>query len=89
MSRAVHTNHARRTTEFHRDVGADPWRRPVAAALSRGWLSSSTDHSVAQTAAYDPGTDPILEFTNDGPKGGPDPWKTRMDLAEAAAQGHP
>jgi para-nitrobenzyl esterase len=33
---------------------------------------------------YDPRTDAIMDFTNDGPKGGPDPWKIRMDLTEAA-----
>jgi para-nitrobenzyl esterase len=37
--------------------------------------------------AYDPRrTDAIMDFTNEGPKAGPDPWKTRMDLTEAAAQ---
>jgi para-nitrobenzyl esterase len=36
--------------------------------------------------AFDPRTDAILDFTaNDGPKSGPDAWKTRMDLTEAAA----
>jgi para-nitrobenzyl esterase len=34
---------------------------------------------------YDPRTDPIIDFTNDGPKAGPDPWKARMDLTEATA----
>jgi para-nitrobenzyl esterase len=36
-------------------------------------------------AAYDARTEAILDFTNDGPKAGPDPWKARMDLTEAAA----
>ncbi len=36
--------------------------------------------------AYDAKADPIMDFTNDGPRGGPDPWKARMDLTEAAAK---
>ena len=35
---------------------------------------------------YDAASDPILDFTNDGPRGGPDPWNARMDLTEAAAK---
>jgi para-nitrobenzyl esterase len=34
--------------------------------------------------AYDPKTEGILDFTNDGPKSGPDPWKSRLDLTEAS-----
>ena len=34
---------------------------------------------------YAPATDGIMDFTPDGPKGGPDPWKARLDLAAAAA----
>ena len=33
---------------------------------------------------YDAKTDLILDFTNDGPKAGPDPWKDRLDLVAAA-----
>jgi len=29
--------------------------------------------------------DGLLDFTNDGPKAGPDPWKTRLDLTAAVA----
>jgi para-nitrobenzyl esterase len=37
--------------------------------------------------AYDAKGDGIMDFTPDGPKGGPDPWKSRMDLtAESAAK---
>ena len=35
--------------------------------------------------AYQAGADGIMDFTADGPRGGPDPWKARMDLTEAAA----
>ena len=33
--------------------------------------------------AYDAKTDGIIDFTNDGPRSGPDPWKSRLDLIEA------
>jgi para-nitrobenzyl esterase len=35
--------------------------------------------------AYDANTDGLMDFTEDGPKGGPDSWKARMDVTEAAA----
>jgi para-nitrobenzyl esterase len=35
--------------------------------------------------AYDAKTESILDFTNDGPRPGPDPWKARLDLTEATA----
>ena len=35
--------------------------------------------------AYQAGADGIMDFTADGPRGGPDGWKARMDLTEAAA----
>ena len=34
---------------------------------------------------YAPSSDGIMDFTVDGPKGGPDPWKARMDVTAAAA----
>jgi para-nitrobenzyl esterase len=39
----------------------------------------------ASWAPYDARTEAILDFTIEGPKAGPDPWKARMDLTEAAA----
>jgi para-nitrobenzyl esterase len=36
--------------------------------------------------AYDPQTDAIMDFTNTGPVAGPDPWKARLDLAEAVSE---
>ncbi len=32
--------------------------------------------------AYHPQSDGIMDFTQDGPLAGPDPWKVRMDLAQ-------
>jgi para-nitrobenzyl esterase len=33
---------------------------------------------------YDPKSDTIMDFTNTGPVAGTDPWKSRLDVAEAA-----
>jgi para-nitrobenzyl esterase len=42
--------------------------------------------------AYQPGSDQLMDFTLHGPVAGPDPWKTRLDLAqrfsERRAAGH-
>jgi para-nitrobenzyl esterase len=35
--------------------------------------------------AYDAKSDRIMDFTNNGPVAGPDPWKARLDLAAAAS----
>ena len=35
--------------------------------------------------AYDPKTDPIMDFTTDGPKVTTDSWQARLDLAEAVS----
>jgi para-nitrobenzyl esterase len=43
---------------------------------------------LVEWPAYDAQTDAILDLTNEGPKAGPDPWKVRLDLAEAVANGH-
>ena len=34
---------------------------------------------------YDPRVDSIMNFTNTGPVAGPDPWKARLDLAQAVS----
>ena len=64
------------------------------AALSRAahayWVSFAKT-GVPKVAgepawpAYDPKTDVIMDFTNDGPKSGPDSWRPRLDLAEAVS----
>jgi len=66
----------------------------AAAAANAYWanFTKSADPNgpgAVAWPAYDPRTGTIMDFTNDGPKSGPDPWKTRMDLTEAVAQTHP
>jgi para-nitrobenzyl esterase len=65
----------------------------VAAAANAYWanFAKSGDPNGPGAVAwplYSARTDAIMDFTNDGPKSGPDPWKTRMDLTEAVAQAH-
>jgi para-nitrobenzyl esterase len=65
----------------------------VAAAANAYWANFAkfgdpNGQGAVAWPSYDPKTDAILDFTSAGPKGGPDPWKTRMDLTEAAAQIH-
>jgi len=65
----------------------------VAAAANAYWanFAKSGDPNGPGAVAwprYDPKTDAIMDFTRTGPKGGPDPWKMRMDLTEAVAQVH-
>jgi para-nitrobenzyl esterase len=36
--------------------------------------------------AYDAKSDQLMDFTPDGPQGGPDPWKARLDVTAAAAE---
>jgi para-nitrobenzyl esterase len=77
--------------------GKDLTPKDAAAASSANayWTNfaksgdpNKPDAVSAAWPAYDPRVDAILDFTNDGPKAGPDPWKTRLDLTEAAAQAH-
>jgi para-nitrobenzyl esterase len=35
--------------------------------------------------AYDAKSDRTMDFTDNGPVAGPDPWKARLDLAAAAS----
>jgi para-nitrobenzyl esterase len=62
----------------------------TAKAMNACWTNFAKTGDPNATGAvpwpaYDPQTDAIMDFTNTGPKAGPDPWKARMDLTEAAA----
>lgn len=38
---------------------------------------------------YDDGTRPVMDFTYEGARGGADPWRARLDVAQAAAEARP
>jgi para-nitrobenzyl esterase len=38
--------------------------------------------------AYQPSGDQLMDFTSQGPVDGPDPWQTRMDLAQRFSERH-
>ena len=63
----------------------------AARAMSAYWVAftkTGKPEVPGQPAwpAYDPQTDIIMNFTNTGPVAGPDPWKARLDLAEAVSE---
>ena len=69
----------------------DPADEATARAANAYWVNFArtgdpSGPGLPRWPAYDAKTDPIMDFTPDGPVGGPDPWKARMDLTEAAAQ---
>jgi len=62
----------------------------TARAMNTYWVNfartGDPNYKGALTwPAIDARTDAIMDFTNDGPKAGADPWKARLDLTEAAA----
>jgi para-nitrobenzyl esterase len=64
----------------------------AAKAASAYWVAFAKTGSPNATGlpawpAYDAASDRILDFSNDGPVAGPDPWKARLDLIEAVADG--
>jgi para-nitrobenzyl esterase len=60
----------------------------AAKAIHAYWVAFATA-GVPQAAdypawpAYQPGSDQIMDFTATGPSAGADPWKARLDLAQA------
>jgi para-nitrobenzyl esterase len=67
-----------------------PGDAAAARAMNAYWVAftrTGKPEAPGQPAwpAYEPQTDLIMNFTNDGPVAGPDPWKARLDLAEAVS----
>jgi para-nitrobenzyl esterase len=63
----------------------------AARAMNAYWVAfarTGKPEAPGQPAwpAYEPKTDSIMDFTNTGPVAGPDPWKARLDLAEAVSE---
>jgi para-nitrobenzyl esterase len=59
----------------------------MAKAVHEYWVTFARDGKPRAKGApawqpYDPKSDVIMDFTNDGPVVRPDPWKARLDLAE-------
>ena len=65
----------------------------AARAMHRYWIAFAKS-GVPRVAGqpewpvYAAASDPIMDFTNDGPKSGPDSWRSRLDLAEALSTRH-
>ena len=66
----------------------------MAKAVHEYWITFAKDgrpraEQAPAWAPYDPKSDAIMDFTNDGPVLRPDPWKVRLDLTERRqAAGH-
>ncbi len=63
----------------------------AARDMNAYWVAFSKTgkpEAVGQPAwpAYEPKTDVIMNFFNTGPVAEPDPWKARLDLAEAVSE---
>ncbi|HEY6457477.1 MAG TPA: carboxylesterase family protein [Steroidobacteraceae bacterium] len=65
----------------------------AAKAMHAYWVGFANT-GVPQAAddpawpAYQRGSDQLMDFTAQGPVAGPDPWKVRMDLAQALNDHH-
>jgi para-nitrobenzyl esterase len=69
-----------------------PQDATAAKAMHDAWVAfvKTGAPSVAGQPSwprYTASNDAIMDFTNSGPKAGPDPWKDRLDLAERMANG--
>jgi para-nitrobenzyl esterase len=72
--------------------GKDLTAADSAAALAAhaywvGFAKTGEPNAVGLPAwpVFDPKTDLIMDFTTAGPHVGPDAWRPRLDLAEAAS----
>jgi len=68
-----------------------PADKATAEAANAYWVNfaktgNPNGKGLVEWPRYDVAKDGILLFTNDGPKGGPDPWKARLDLVEELAE---
>ncbi|HEY6927883.1 MAG TPA: carboxylesterase family protein [Steroidobacteraceae bacterium] len=68
-----------------------PGDAAAARAMNAYWVAftkTGKPEAPGQPAwpAYQRQTDSIMNFTNTGPVAGPDPWKARLDLAEAVSE---
>jgi para-nitrobenzyl esterase len=77
--------------KYGKDLVANDEAAATAANIYWTNFAKSGDPNMPGDVAvkwpvYDSKTDAILDFSNAGPKAGPDPWKMRMDLTEAVAQ---
>jgi para-nitrobenzyl esterase len=73
---------------------ANPADNAMAATMIGYWVAFAktgdpNGEGRPHWSAYSPQTDILLDFTNTGAIAGPDPWKTRLDLTEKVAGGHP
>ena len=67
-----------------------PQDEATARAANAYWANfartgNPNGYGLPSWPSYQARTDDLMDFTPDGPKGGPDPWKARMNLTEAAA----
>ena len=76
--------------KYGKDLTADD--EATAQAANAYWVNFARTGNpdgpgLPHWPAYDPRKDEIMDFTPTGPKGGPDPWKARLDVTNAAASG--
>ncbi len=68
-------------------TGADEATARAANAywVNFGKTGNPNGKGLPEWPAYSPATDELMNFTNAGPVGEPDPWKARLDLTEKLA----
>jgi para-nitrobenzyl esterase len=77
------------TVEARYGEKAVPSDQSIAEAANTYWANfaktgNPNGGALPQWPAYEADTDLLLDFTEKGPLAGPDPWKERLDLVEAA-----
>ena len=77
------------SARYGRDLtAADQAAAKAMHAYWVGFARTGVPQAAGQPAwpAYQSGTDQIMDFTLQGPVVGPDPWKSRMDLAQRLSE---